>query len=151
MKRILIALDYNRSAHKVAKLGHEIAGAMGAKPTLLHILTQPEFYLAEYAASGESQTFNASVAEEIFESTKHYAERFLVALARDMGMPEAETIVYEGNTEDGILHLAEKLRADLIILGSHRHRGLQKIFTPDLAVHILRRSRIPLLAIPTED
>lgn len=41
LKRVLIALDYNPSAQKVAEVGYSIAKALGAECMLLHILSTP--------------------------------------------------------------------------------------------------------------
>jgi hypothetical protein len=38
MKEVLIALDYGLSAQKIAKKGFELANAMNAKVTLLHVV-----------------------------------------------------------------------------------------------------------------
>ena len=41
MKKVLIALDYNPTAQKVAEMGHAMAKAMKAEVVLLHILAEP--------------------------------------------------------------------------------------------------------------
>jgi nucleotide-binding universal stress UspA family protein len=44
MKRILIALDYDPSAQKVAETGLSFAKAMKAEITLLHVLANQQDY-----------------------------------------------------------------------------------------------------------
>lgn len=44
MKTILIALDYNPTAIKVAESGFAMAKAMEAEVTLLHVLVNPLMY-----------------------------------------------------------------------------------------------------------
>ena len=44
MNRVLIALDYNPTAQKVAELGFSMAKAMNAEVILLHVITDPQFY-----------------------------------------------------------------------------------------------------------
>ena len=43
-KKVLIALDYNPTAKKVAEVGYSIANAMGADCLLVHILSTPIIY-----------------------------------------------------------------------------------------------------------
>ena len=44
LNRVLIALDYNPSAQKVAEVGYSIAKTLGAECMLLHILSTPIIY-----------------------------------------------------------------------------------------------------------
>ena len=43
-KKVLIALDYNPTAQKVAEVGYSIANAIGADCLLVHILSTPIIY-----------------------------------------------------------------------------------------------------------
>ena len=44
MKKVLIALDYDPTAKKVAEVGFEFAKAMGAEVVLLHVISDPVYY-----------------------------------------------------------------------------------------------------------
>jgi nucleotide-binding universal stress UspA family protein len=44
MKKILIALDYNPSAQKVAETGYTLAKAMNVKAILLHVISDITYY-----------------------------------------------------------------------------------------------------------
>ena len=44
MKKVLIALDYNPTAQKVAEVGFSMAKSMNAEVILLHVITDPVFY-----------------------------------------------------------------------------------------------------------
>ena len=47
INKVLIALDYNPTAQKVAETGFSMAKSMNAKVVLLHVITDPVFYSAE--------------------------------------------------------------------------------------------------------
>ena len=50
MKKVLIALDYNPTAQKVAETGFSMAKAMNAEVTLLHVISDLVYYSsAEYS------------------------------------------------------------------------------------------------------
>ncbi|MCK7539801.1 MAG: universal stress protein [Marinilabiliales bacterium] len=50
MKKVLIALDYDPAAQKVAETGYAMAKAMKAQVVLLHIISDPVYYSsAEYS------------------------------------------------------------------------------------------------------
>ena len=44
IKKVLIALDYDPTAQRVAELGFSIANAMKAKIVLLHVINEPKYY-----------------------------------------------------------------------------------------------------------
>lgn len=44
MKKVLIALDYNPSAEKVAETGHRLAKSMDAEVVLLHVVSDFKYY-----------------------------------------------------------------------------------------------------------
>jgi len=44
MKTILIALDYDPTAEKVAEAGTALAKALSAKVILLHVIAEPAYY-----------------------------------------------------------------------------------------------------------
>ena len=44
MKKVLIALDYDPTAKKVAEVGFEFAKTMGAEIVLMHVISDPVYY-----------------------------------------------------------------------------------------------------------
>ena len=44
MKKVLIALDYDPTAKKVAEVGFDFAKTMGAEVVLLHVISDPVYY-----------------------------------------------------------------------------------------------------------
>jgi len=149
MKKILIALDYNPAAQKVAETGQLLAKALGADLVLAHVIAEPAYYALEYSPimgyQGAYTDSTAGIGEEI----KEEATSFLAATASHLGDPSLKTMILEGDVEEALLDYAESENADLIVLGSHRHHGIDRILSPDLAVHLLRHSKIPVLSVPT--
>lgn len=50
MKKVLIALDYDQNAKKVAETGYSLAKTLGAEVIMLHVITDPIYYASpEYS------------------------------------------------------------------------------------------------------
>ena len=151
MKKILIAIDYTPSAEKVAETGYALAKALKAEVAIIHVITEAAFYAMDYSPimgyNGGYTTGTIEMAEDI----KKEAENFLAASVKHLGDNSIATMVLEGETTDAILKYSIEWNADLIVLGSHSHHGLDRLFGTDTASFILKHSKIPLLAIPTED
>ena len=47
MKKVLIAVDYDPTAQKVAETGFDLAKSMGAEIILLHVITEPIYYSSQ--------------------------------------------------------------------------------------------------------
>ena len=151
MKKILIAIDYNPSAEKVAEIGYALAKAMNTEITLAHVITEPAYYALEYSPIMGYQGGYTEGTIALVEDIKKEAESFLAASVKHLGDNNIKTVVLEGDTDDSILKYSEDWNADLVVMGSHSHKGLDRIFGIDVAAHVLKHSKIPLLIIPTED
>jgi nucleotide-binding universal stress UspA family protein len=151
MKKILIALDYNPSSENVAEEGYELAKAMHADVTLLHVITDPVYYAAEYSPIMGYQGPYTEGTVAIVNDLKKAAWKFLTAAVRHLGDENIKIKVLEGDTEDAILEYSKSHKADLIVIGSHSHKGIERLFVADLAGHMVRHSKVPLYIIPTSE
>lgn len=150
MKRILIALDYNPSAEKVAETGYALAKAMQSEVTLVHVITDPAYYAMEYSPIMGYQGTYTTDTIALIDDIKKEAEKFLAASVTHLGDSSIKTIVLEGETTDAIIEYSKDWDADLIVMGSHSHKGLDGLLATDTAAYVLKHSKIPLLAIPTD-
>ena len=60
----------------------------------------------------------------------------------------AEIIVRLGNVPKEITREAERLPADLLILGTHGRSGFERLFLGSVTEKVLRSTRVPVLTIP---
>ena len=149
MKKILIALDYNPSAEKVAETGYELAQAMQAEVRIIHVITEPAYYAMEYSPIMGYQGTYTSDTIALIENIKIEAENFLAASVKHLGDSNIKTVVLEGDTTDAILEYSKDWNADLIVMGSHNHKGFEGLLVTDTAAQVLKHSEIALLTIPT--
>ncbi len=153
MKKVLIALDYNPTAQKVAEEGFSLAKSMNAEVTLLHVITDPVFY----ATSGFSPImgFNGyvDVSPEVLDGVdglKNASLQFLDKSREHLGDKTIQTLVKEGDFADVILKTAKELHSDIIVLGSHSQKWLENIVMGSVTKEVLHHSNIPLFIIPTK-
>lgn len=152
MKKVLIALDYNPTAQKVAEAGYKLAKAMNARVVLLHVISDPVYYSSlNYSPIMGFDGFNSidTIQPEIADELKKAAQRFLGNSKFFLGDEGIESIVSSGEFGDTILETAKKLNADLIVLGTHSRRGLDNILVGSVTENLLHHSPIPLFIVPT--
>lgn len=153
MKKILIALDYNPSAQKIAETGHNLAKAMKARTILLHVTSDATYYsslnyspIMGFGGFGNVNTVQTDTAEEL----KKVAQDYLDKSKQHLRDEKIQTVVKNGAIGETILKTATDLKVDIIVMGTHSRRGLEKILVGSVAENVLHHSSIPLLIIPTK-
>ena len=152
MKKILIALDYNPSAQKVAETGHKLAKAMKAKTILMHVISDATYYsslnyspIMGFGGFSSLDTIQTDTAEEL----KKVAQNYLDKSKQHLGDEMIQTVVKNGEFGETILKTATDLNVDVIVMGTHSRRGLDKILMGSVAENVLHHSVIPVFIIPT--
>jgi nucleotide-binding universal stress UspA family protein len=153
MKKILIALDYNPSAQKVAETGYALAKATNAKTILLHVISDVTYYssinyspIMGFGGFSSGDTVQTDTIEEIEKAAQTYLDKS----KQHLGDEGIQTVVRNGDYGETILKTAEELHVDIIVMGSHSRRGLEKILVGSVAEKVLQHSLIPVFIIPTK-
>ena len=151
MKKIIVAIDYNPTAEKIAEKGYELAKSMNAEIILLHVVADYTYYSSlDYSPIMGFDTFsNLGVLQtNTVVELQNAAEDYLQKCKSHLGDPTVQTLVKDGDSGDAIIEAAENLQADVIVMGSHSRKGLDKILMGSVAEKVLRHSKIPLFIIP---
>lgn len=150
MKRVLIAIDYDPSAAKVAEAGYALAKAMSAEVLLLHVIAEASYYSSmEYSpVMGFTGFADPHIPEMVESELKKEALRFLDASKEHLGDGTIKTIVAEGSFPKTILQVATDEQADIIVMGRQSRRGLDKILMGSVTEKVLHHSHLPLYIIP---
>lgn len=149
MKKILIALDYNPSAQKVAETGYDLAKSMNAHTILLHTISDVSYYSSlNYSPIMGFDSFGGITEVYNAEKLKEVAESYLDKIKQHLGNEKIETVVRNGDSGETILATATELKADIIVLGTHSRSGFEKLLVGSIAENVLHHSLIPLYIIP---
>jgi len=133
-KTILVPIDLSDSEKSKPMI--KIARMMGGKDARIILVTVVED-IPTYVAS--------QVPFEILKNTRKHAGEELQALASAAGIkPDIE--VRSGAAHNAILDVAQKLEADLIIVGSHKP-GLQDYLLGSTASRIVRHAICSVLVV----
>ncbi|HSI69069.1 MAG TPA: universal stress protein [Gillisia sp.] len=151
MDKVLIAIDYNPNSQEVAEKGYALAKKMGAEVCLIHVMAQVAHYGMKYPTFMGYEGYDAgsvdiNVANEMREVTKTYLE----TAAKHLNDPGITTHLTEGDAARGILNYADQWNADLIVLGTHSHSVLEKLFMGTVASKILEKTKIPVYVVPVK-
>lgn len=153
MKKVLIALDYNPTAQKVAEEGFSIAKSMNAEVILLHVISDPVYYSStEYSPIMGFTGYNdmGTLQLDSVDGLKKASQHFLDKSVQHLGDKAILTLIKEGDFAESILAAAKEVHADIIVLGSHSRKWLENILIGSVTEKVLRHTSIPLLIVPTK-
>ena len=153
MTKVLIALDFNPTAQKVAEKGFSLAKTMGAEAILLHVIVDPIFYSSMESAPMMGYVGNMLAAPaqmSSVEDVKNAAQQFLDKSKHHLGDEAIKTLVKEGDFAESILKAAKESHADVIVMGSHSRRWLDEVLMGSVTEKVLHHTTIPLFIIPTK-
>lgn len=153
MKRVLIAIDYNPTAQKVAESGYSMAKAMGAEIYLVHVVTYSENYFAKGypAIMGFDGYIGVDTSHSnLVESVKQSSHDFLDQVKNHLFDKDIHVIVKEGNAAKSILEIAKELSVDMIVMGSHSQKWLAKVIMGSTTENVLNETDTSLLIVPTK-
>ncbi|WGF91915.1 universal stress protein [Aequorivita marisscotiae] len=149
MKKVLITLDYNPNSEKVVEMGSQLAKLMGAEICLFHVLAEVRYYGMQYEPfmgyEGYAFPVDFRIQEEFVKVAKDYLEK----TAAHLGGENVSTHLAEGDTAKSILEYAESWNADVIVMGTHSHSTLEKLFLGTVASSVLESTKIPVYMVPT--
>lgn len=142
LRRILLPLDFSPRAADAVRIAKALARLEGGTVRLLHVIEEailPDFY---YAASEALFLAEPELREE--------ATRRLEALDRetDEGPPvEVEIEVIGGHAASDIGRRASEWEADLVLLPTHGHEGVDRLLLGSVADKVLRTMPVPALVL----
>jgi nucleotide-binding universal stress UspA family protein len=152
LKKVLIALDYNPTAQKVAESGFAMAKAMNAEAVLLHVISDPVYYssteyspIMGYTGYMVTEQQQSESADGLNRASQHFLDKTKLHL----GDNTIQTRVTEGDFAESILKTAKVMHADIIVMGSHSMKWLENIVMGSVTEKVLRHTSIPLFIIPT--
>lgn len=153
MKKVLIALDYDPTAQKVAETGFALAKAMSAQSILLHVVAAPMYYssvgyspIMGFGGFMGADFLQPNVTEELKRASLDYLEQS----KKHLGDPTIQTEITTGDAAESILEAAKVLKADIIVIGSHSKKWLEKILMGSVTEKVLYHTAVPLFIVPTQ-
>ncbi|MCK3684938.1 universal stress protein [Maribellus sp. YY47] len=153
MKKVLIALDYDPSAQKIAKTGFSFAKTMKAEITLLHVLVNTQDYKLAEHVKVMGFAGRLDISEELSGKTsglKELSQQFLDKSKLYLGDNRIQTLLVEGDCAEAILNAANQISADVIVMGSHSRKWFENTTMGSVTEKVLQNTTIPVLIIPTK-
>lgn len=146
-KQITVAIDGTELTAKVLEHAFALARATGAA---LEVVTVTEQQLLISPGAEVLTLSTVELMDELEKAQKGEATAVLdsaKAAASAAGVEVKVRHVPRQHPSDGIILAAEEGHADLIVMGSHGRRGLNRLLLGSQASEVLARSKVPVLIV----
>jgi nucleotide-binding universal stress UspA family protein len=151
---ILYATDLGKHTRPAFHMAVSLARKYNAKILFVYVIeplsasaaSMVNVYLSDTTVEDMYERSVDELHTKINERIKAFCEEELGGESYPGGEPEP--YVLEGVPAPTIIKAAEKMNADLIVMGSHSHSTMDNLFIGSVANKVVNRSSKPVLLVP---
>lgn len=137
---ILVPVDFSDYSEAALDYAVGLAAKLDAKIYLLNVIGIPALGVPELGVA-----LTASVIDSMVHDNQTALDK--LADARRQQAPIGRALLRTGDARDVIIHVAEEVGADLIVMGTHGRRGVGRALLGSVAESVVRTSPCPVLTI----
>ena len=154
--RILLAIDLKTGTDRLLAEALRYAKALDAVVSIVHVGdADPDFvgYIKdthEGLDAHELKTYDQTLRDDRAKEfrSEHHEAHAIAERMRAAGIRVDQALTVQGPTLESILEEARKLGADLLVLGSHQHGALYRLWYGDIAIDAAKQAPCALLVVP---
>ena len=139
---ILVAVDLSNDSQKVIDTAVRMANGDVGKLHLVHVV--------ESVAAAYSMDIYAVNVSELQQEAITFAEQRLESIGKELGIGSDHLHTLLGAPAPEVRNLANELKSDIIVIGSHGHSGW-KILLGSTAIKVLHGSTCDVLTVLVGD
>ena len=148
-KRIMVAVDDTFAKSNVLDTAISLAKQSNARLAVCHALDETIF------ARRQAEVLLPGTLAQVTQSLSDGARQFLdqaAAVVRAAGLEVDVRVVQSeaSHVAEMLAEAAAEWQADLLVLGSHGQRGIDRFFVGSLAEQLVRKARTSLLLVRSD-
>jgi nucleotide-binding universal stress UspA family protein len=140
-KKILFPVDLSPASIKVVPYVQTMASTHGARIHLLFVARVFDYFTSMYVPHPSVSQFEKEVIEGAEKRLYEFAEEHF------KGIDGVKVKVAAGDPSDEILGYIGAMGIDLVIMGTHGRRGLDKIMFGSVAERVVKSSPVPVMVV----
>ena len=139
LENILVPVDFSQPASKALRYGISLAAQFRARLVLAHVV--PSLAMFDYGSPERIQELEKLAFEDARKSL-------------DQSVPEdyrnlvnIHPIIKGGDVREELLRIIHDEKIDLVVMGSHGRRNIERFFLGSTTEHMLRKVPVPILTV----
>jgi nucleotide-binding universal stress UspA family protein len=144
-KRILVAVDGSHTSRRAFEAALSLASSEGAELQPFYVVENTPMYF-------EAPGYDPSILlDRLIEQGKELGAELTQAMraqgvAGEVAMGQASSL---DDVSVVVLKAAAAFKADLLVMGTHGRRGVQRLFLGSVAERCVRQAALPVLLVPS--
>ena len=137
IKKILVPVDFSENSKKILDSASDIAGKFGAALSVVFVVQSFDDYSGFFVPHMPVAKFE----EEMVQGAEQKMDSFMG------GYENVEAKVLIGDVGEEVVRYAEEIGIDMIIMGTHGYKGLEKVMFGSVAEKVVKTAPCPVLTI----
>jgi nucleotide-binding universal stress UspA family protein len=139
--KILCPVDFSDNSQLALDYALSLAAQHSAKVSVMHVLPKVLADPDVYPYLSDPVLPSGETRDRAFEQLGTFVHR---ALQRNVAV---DVVLEDGDIVDEVVNKADKLPADLVVIGTHGRRGLARLLMGSVTERVLRHARRPVLSV----
>ena len=146
IQRVVTPIDFSENSKMIAESAAFFAGKFGAAMHLVFVVQNFEDYSGFFVPQITMPTLETDLVEGAETKMKEFCKE-LQSVCDSAGVSGLYHQVFLGDVAEQIVDYAAEVRSDLIIMGTHGYKGVEKIMFGSVADKVVRSAHCPVLTI----
>jgi len=140
-KKLLFPIDFSDVSPKMAPWALTVAKKFSAEIHLLFVARKLEHLSSLNVAQVTIESFENTVIRGAEEKIEEFANTHFQAYSA------CKTMVVLGDAAEEILNYVKSEEIDLIVIGTHGRKGMERILFGSVAERVIKMSPVPVMSI----
>ncbi len=140
-KKILFPVDLSESSAKIVPFVKSLASRYDARIHLLFVARVFDYFTSMYVPHPSVSQFE----KEVIEGAEKRLYEFADESFKDI--PGTKTQVVAGDPSEEILNYISAHGIDLVVMGTHGRKGLDKVIFGSVAERVVKSSKTPVMVV----
>jgi len=140
IKKILCAVDFSDHSPKVAEYASLMAGCSGAKVLVLYVAPSLSQYVGFHVPPSSIESFVGEIVTGAEDTMGEFVKDNFKTV------PVTGKVV-AGYPAEEVLAIAEAEGCDMIVMGTHGRKGIDRILFGSVAEKVVKSSKVPVLTV----
>jgi nucleotide-binding universal stress UspA family protein len=141
IQRILFPVDLTESSERLVPHVTTMAQKFNAEVHVLFVVRIFQYFTDIYVAPPSISIFE----NELVEGARRKMSEFVAA--NFAAMPQTHGEVVLGDQSDAIINYIGDNKIDLVVMGTHGRKGLDRVLFGSVAERVIKTSRVPVLVV----
>ena len=146
IRKVVTPVDFSDNSKIIAESAAYFAGKFNASMHLVFVVQNFEDYSGFFVPQMSMPTLEGELVEGAELKMASFCKE-MEEFSRNAGVSELTFKVFMGDVAEKIVEYASDLESDLIIMGTHGYKGLEKVMFGSVAEKVVRSSPCPVLTI----